>query len=82
MLATLIAYKEFPSFKNFIPLAFFFFCRVIRLKDVHSGEVTVLYDAKKAISKLNTPVLVAPQVWMPWPLVQSKTRVFKNWPPN
>ncbi|XP_042440726.1 oxysterol-binding protein-related protein 4C-like [Zingiber officinale] len=38
--------------------------RVIRLKDVHCGEVTVLYDAKKAISKLNTPILVAPQkVW-------------------
>ncbi|KAG6474280.1 hypothetical protein ZIOFF_068205 [Zingiber officinale] len=40
--------------------------RVIRLKDVHCGEVTVLYDAKKAISKLNTPILVAPQVWI-WP---------------
>ncbi|KAG6511759.1 oxysterol-binding protein-related protein 4B-like isoform X1 [Zingiber officinale] len=38
--------------------------RVVELKDVHSGEVMVLYDAKKAISQLNTPVLGVPQkVW-------------------
>ncbi|URE02494.1 Oxysterol-binding protein [Musa troglodytarum] len=34
---------------------------IVNLKDVHSGEVTVLYDAKKAISKLKTPVLEAPE---------------------
>lgn len=41
---------------------FYLFGRIVNLKDVHSGEVTVLYDAKKAISKLNTPVLEAPEV--------------------
>ncbi|XP_064964143.1 oxysterol-binding protein-related protein 4C-like isoform X4 [Musa acuminata AAA Group] len=35
--------------------------RIVNLKDVHSGEVTVLYDAMKAISKLKTPVLEAPE---------------------
>lgn len=37
-------------------------CRIVKLKDVHSGEVTILYDAKKAISGLKTPILQAPQV--------------------
>ncbi|RZS23779.1 hypothetical protein BHM03_00056812 [Ensete ventricosum] len=37
------------------------FCRIVKLKDVHSGEVTILYDAKKAISGLKTPILQAPQ---------------------
>ena len=31
--------------------------RNVSLKDVENGEVQVLYDAKKAISKLETPVL-------------------------
>ena len=41
---------------------FYLFGRIVNLKDVHSGEVTVLYDAMKAISKLKTPVLEAPEV--------------------
>ncbi|URE40141.1 Oxysterol-binding protein [Musa troglodytarum] len=39
--------------------------RIVKLKDVHSGEVTVLYDAKKAISGLKTPILQAPQNMWP-----------------
>ncbi|KAJ3704605.1 hypothetical protein LUZ61_008310 [Rhynchospora tenuis] len=31
--------------------------KTVSLKDIDSGEVRVLYDAKKAISKLETPVL-------------------------
>ncbi|WOL19772.1 oxysterol-binding protein-related protein 4C isoform X1 [Canna indica] len=44
--------------------------RVVKLKDVHSGEVTVLYDAKKAISKLTTPALEGPQNL--WPTESAK----------
>ncbi|THU47161.1 hypothetical protein C4D60_Mb09t12620 [Musa balbisiana] len=39
--------------------------RIVKLKDVHSGEVTILYDAKKAISGLKTPILQAPQNMWP-----------------
>lgn len=35
--------------------------RIISLKDVHSGEVRVLYDAKTAISKLKTPIVKDPK---------------------
>ncbi|XP_010927220.1 oxysterol-binding protein-related protein 4C isoform X1 [Elaeis guineensis] len=35
--------------------------RIISLKDVHSGEVRVLYDAKTAISKLKTPIVEDPK---------------------
>lgn len=36
--------------------------RIVSFKDVENGEVQVLYDAKKAISKLETPVLRNPKV--------------------
>lgn len=31
--------------------------RTVMLKDVHSGKVTVLYNAMETISKLRTPTL-------------------------
>ncbi|KAJ6812253.1 oxysterol-binding protein-related protein 4C-like [Iris pallida] len=35
--------------------------RTVTLKDIHNGKVTVLYDAKEVISKLNTPVVNDPK---------------------
>ncbi|MQL85178.1 hypothetical protein Taro_017697 [Colocasia esculenta] len=39
--------------------------RTVMLKDAHSGEVTVLYNAQEAIFKLNTPTVKDPEGLLP-----------------
>ena len=37
-------------------------CRVVTVKDVSNGELTVIYDAWEALSGLKTPILKDPEV--------------------
>ena len=39
-----------------------FQCRTLTLKDLSSGEIRVVYDAKEVISGLQTPVVKDPKV--------------------
>ena len=47
----------------FIFFEFFFLkCRTITLKDLDSGEVRVIYNAKEVLSGLKTPIVNDPKV--------------------
>lgn len=45
------------SYANIKDRICFCCCSIVNLKDVHSGRTEVLYDAKQAIGKLNTPIV-------------------------
>lgn len=54
--------QNIVGFGYLIVKLFVSMCRTVTLKDAHSGEVRILYNARAALCKLKTPFLKDTQV--------------------